>query len=127
MVHATTPIAGESVIVAKKSLDVLAPRFTFGYLPRRIVLSGQSWSERGSGDMKGDRPGADAARTSADRLALALEEAGFDVGQEFPALHDAVGRQGTAVVRVGDISPAVADRLSAVLAGVENPEGYVDT
>ncbi|MFC6568612.1 hypothetical protein [Actinoplanes utahensis] len=77
--------------------------------------------------MKGDRPGADAARTSADRLALALEEAGFDVGQEFPALHDAVGRQGTAVVRVGDISPAVADRLSAVLAGVENPEGYVDT
>ncbi|GAA4955880.1 hypothetical protein [Actinoplanes utahensis] len=65
----------------------------------------------------GDAPGEEAARRSTDRLALALEEAGFDVGQEFPALHHAVGRRGAAVVRIGDISPAVADRLSEVLAG----------
>ncbi|BCJ50427.1 hypothetical protein Asp14428_19020 [Actinoplanes sp. NBRC 14428] len=63
----------------------------------------------------------EAARRSADRLALALEDAGFDVGQEFPALHDAIGKQGAAVVRVGDVSPPVADRLAAVLASASAP------
>ena len=61
------------------------------------------------------RADQEAARRSADRLALALEEAGFDVGQEFPALYDAINKQGNAAVRVGDVSPSVADRLSAVL------------
>jgi hypothetical protein len=56
------------------------------------------------------------AQRSADRLALALEDVGFDVGQEFPALHDAIGRQGAAVVRLGDVSPASADRLADVLS-----------
>jgi hypothetical protein len=56
------------------------------------------------------------ARGATDRLALALEDAGFDVGQDFPALHDAVGRQGLAVVRVGDVRPSVADRLAAVVS-----------
>ncbi|GAA0532597.1 hypothetical protein GCM10010172_11710 [Paractinoplanes ferrugineus] len=60
---------------------------------------------------------AEAARSSADRLALALEHAGFDVGQEFPALSDAIGHRGTAVVRIGDVLPAVADRLAAALRG----------
>jgi hypothetical protein len=55
------------------------------------------------------------AQSSADHLALALEDAGFDVGQEFPALHDAIGRQGFAVVRIGDVQPAVAKRLAAAL------------
>ncbi len=64
-----------------------------------------------------DRAGEAAARRSADRLALALENAGFDVGQEFPALHDAIGRQGFAVVRLGDVRPAVANRLASALAG----------
>jgi hypothetical protein len=64
-----------------------------------------------------DRAGEAVARRSADRLALALEDAGFDVGQEFPALHDAIGRQGSAVVRIGDVRPAVADRLAAALSG----------
>lgn len=61
--------------------------------------------------------GADqaAARRAVDRLAVALEEAGFDVGQEFPALHDAVGRRGSAVVRIGDVEPSIADRLSSAL------------
>jgi hypothetical protein len=57
-----------------------------------------------------------AARGAADRLALALEDVGFDVGQDFPALHDAIGRQGFAVVRVGDVSPSVADRLSTIVS-----------
>lgn len=56
------------------------------------------------------------ARGAADHLALALEEAGFDVGQDFPALYDAIGRQGFAVVRLGDVRPAVADRLAAVVS-----------
>ncbi len=63
----------------------------------------------------------EAAQRSADRLAVALEDAGFDVGQEFPALHDAIGRRGDPVVRVGDISPPVADRLAAVLASASQP------
>jgi hypothetical protein len=56
------------------------------------------------------------AQRSADRLALALEDAGFDVGQDFPALHDAIGRQGLPVVRFGDVRPSTADRLAAVLS-----------
>jgi hypothetical protein len=64
---------------------------------------------------RGDREDQESARRSADRLALALEDAGFDVGQEFPALHDAIGRQGAAVVRIGDVWPTVADRLAAAL------------
>ena len=62
-----------------------------------------------------DRADGTGAQGSADGLALALEDVGFDVGQEFPALHDAIGRQGSAVVRIGDVQPAVADRLSAIL------------
>lgn len=58
---------------------------------------------------------ANAARSSADRLALALEDAGFDVGHEFPELSDAPGRRGSPVVRIGDVLPAVADRLADAL------------
>jgi hypothetical protein len=70
----------------------------------------------GQAAMTGDKgAGQAAARRSADRLALALEEVGFDVGQEFPVLHDAMGRRGSAVVRIGDVQPAVADRLASAL------------
>ena len=62
-----------------------------------------------------DRAAESDAQRATDRLALALEDSGFDVGQEFPALHDAIGRQGVAVVRIGDVLPAVADRLAAVV------------
>lgn len=58
---------------------------------------------------------AEPARSSADRLALALEDAGFDVGQEFPTLSDAIGHKGIPVVRIGDVLPAVADRLADAL------------
>ncbi|MEV6304643.1 hypothetical protein AB0M02_34900 [Actinoplanes sp. NPDC051861] len=62
-----------------------------------------------------ERAGEEVAQESADRLALAFEDAGFDVGQDFPALHDAIGRAGDPVVRIGDVRPAVADRLAAAL------------
>ncbi|WP_433375121.1 hypothetical protein ACQPZX_05345 [Actinoplanes sp. CA-142083] len=55
------------------------------------------------------------ARRAADHLALALEEVGFDVGQDFPSLQDTLGRRGLPVVRVGDISPEIADRLAVAL------------
>lgn len=70
-----------------------------------------------------DARGEDAARAAADRLALALEDAGFDVGQELPSLRDALGRQGSAVVHIGDVVPAVADRLAAALVGGARPRG----
>jgi hypothetical protein len=63
-----------------------------------------------------DRDTQAGAQRSADHLALALEDVGIDVGQEFPALHDAIGRQGYAVVRLGDVCPATADRLASVLS-----------
>jgi hypothetical protein len=63
-----------------------------------------------------DRAAETEAQQATDRLALALEDAGFDVGQEFPALHDAIGRQGVGVVRVGDVRPSIADRLAAVVS-----------
>jgi hypothetical protein len=66
--------------------------------------------------MTSDRASEAEAQQSADRLALALEDAGFDVGPEFPALHNAIGRSGSAVVRLGDISPPTADRLATVLS-----------
>ncbi|MEV4535393.1 hypothetical protein AB0J82_16335 [Asanoa sp. NPDC049518] len=63
-----------------------------------------------------DRGEAAGAQTSVDRLAIALEDVGFDVGQEFSELHDTIGRHGIAVVRLGDIGPATADRLALVLS-----------
>jgi hypothetical protein len=66
------------------------------------------------------------ARSSVDRLALALEDAGFDVGQEFPALHDAIGYQGQPVVRIGDVVPSVADRLATALINGLQSEEVVD-
>ncbi len=67
--------------------------------------------------MTSDGPATDAdAQRSADHLALALEDVGFDVGQDFPVLHDAVGRQGLPVVRLGDVRPLTAGRLADVLS-----------
>jgi len=62
------------------------------------------------------RPTEAEAQRSADRLAVALEDVGFDVGQEFPALYNAIGRQGFAVVLLGDVRPSTADRLAEVLS-----------
>jgi hypothetical protein len=55
------------------------------------------------------------AQRSADRLALALEDVGFDVGQEFPTLRGEVGAGGEPFVEVGRVSRATAARLSVIL------------
>lgn len=78
-------------------------------------------------DRSRDSSGAVAQR-SADRLALALEEVGFDVGRAFPMLGSGPDRSGAPYVELGRVSPSVADQLSAVLAraaqhGVMTAEG----
>jgi len=60
-------------------------------------------------------PEADA-RQSADRLALALEDVGFDVGRAFPLLRVGQDRAGVPVVDLGRVSPSVASQLSTVLS-----------
>jgi hypothetical protein len=60
-------------------------------------------------------PEADAQR-SADRLALALEDVGFDVGRAFPMLGDGLSRDGAPVVELGRVSATVAAGLSTVLS-----------
>ena len=66
--------------------------------------------------MRWDRATEAEAQQSADRLALALEDVGFDVGQDFPSLHDGTGRLGSPVVRLGDVRPSTADRLACLLS-----------
>lgn len=70
--------------------------------------------------------GTPQAQEAADRLALALEDAGFDVGRLFPMLTGGLDRNGAAVVMLGDVTPAVASHLAAVLTraaqlGVSQP------
>ena len=55
------------------------------------------------------------AQRAADALALALEEAGFDVGRTFPSLLGVVALNGTPMVELGGITAAVATRLAEVL------------
>lgn len=55
------------------------------------------------------------AQQAADRLALALEDVGFDVGRLFPALTGTVARNGDAIVELGAVIPAVASHLAVVL------------
>lgn len=66
-----------------------------------------------------EHAGGISARAATDRLALALEDAGFDVGRDFPALADAVARDGSPVVRVGDVQPAIANQLAALIEATE--------
>jgi Ni,Fe-hydrogenase III small subunit len=55
------------------------------------------------------------AQRTADILALALEDAGFDVGRHFPLLTGALNRDGEAVVILGPVTPAVAEQLARIL------------
>jgi hypothetical protein len=57
-----------------------------------------------------------AAQRSADQLALALEDAGFDVGREFPMLRGGLGSDGSPVVEIGRITASVAARLTEWLS-----------
>jgi hypothetical protein len=61
-----------------------------------------------------------AARITTDRLAIALEEVGFDVGREFPALAHEVSHEGAPIVNLGRVTAPVADRLRRLLL---RPEG----
>jgi hypothetical protein len=60
------------------------------------------------------------ARIAADRLAIALEEAGFDVGREFAGLGHRVDASGTPSVNLGHVAASVAARLAELLL---RPEG----
>ena len=57
---------------------------------------------------------ATAQRTT-DRLALALEEVGFDVGRAFPMLRSCVDREDLSVIELGRVTEEVAASLSALL------------
>ena len=67
--------------------------------------------------MTSDRATEADAQRSADRLALALEDAGFDVGQDVPgaARRDRLERLGRRPARRPS-SPTTADRLAGVLS-----------
>ncbi|WP_432831436.1 hypothetical protein [Dactylosporangium sp. CA-092794] len=60
--------------------------------------------------------GREDAQQAADALALALEEAGLDVGRAFPLLHAAIGRDGAPAVEIGHLAPAVAGQLADLIA-----------
>ena len=55
------------------------------------------------------------AQQAADRLALALEEVGFDVGVAFPGLRGLLDVSGTPAVYLGSVASAVSSALSAFL------------
>jgi hypothetical protein len=55
------------------------------------------------------------AQRSADRLALALEDVGFDVGVAFPMLQGGVDRGGAPIVDLGRVAESVASRLTKIL------------
>jgi hypothetical protein len=56
------------------------------------------------------------AQGAADRLALTLEDVGFDVGVSFPGLHGAPDKSGRPTVYLGNVTSEVASNLSAFLA-----------
>jgi hypothetical protein len=55
------------------------------------------------------------AQQAADRLALALEEVGFDVGVAFPGLRGLLDVSGTPAVYLGSVTSAVSSDLSSFL------------
>jgi hypothetical protein len=57
---------------------------------------------------------------AADRLALALEGAGFDVGVDFPSLRSGWDESGAPGVQVGAVTYAVAAELAMFLEDAVN-------
>ena len=55
------------------------------------------------------------AQRAADRLALALEEVGFDVGRVFPSLRGMLDHHDAPTVELGRIDASQAGHLSDVL------------
>ncbi|GAB7040205.1 MULTISPECIES: hypothetical protein [Catenuloplanes] len=64
-------------------------------------------------------PSKEAAAQATDRLATSLEEAGFDVGRDFPDLAAIMTLGYGPPVRVGRISIDTAARLCDLLARVQ--------
>jgi hypothetical protein len=62
----------------------------------------------------------DSAQDAADLLAIALEEAGFDVGVDFPGLRSGWDESGAHGVRLGTVTCAVAAELTTLLVGAAN-------
>jgi hypothetical protein len=56
------------------------------------------------------------SQRAADRLAVALEELGFDVGVAFPWLRSGTDEFGAPTVDLGSMSPTVASELAVVLS-----------
>jgi hypothetical protein len=56
------------------------------------------------------------AQRSADRLALALEDVGFDVGRTFPALRSGLDHERRPIVELGRVTATVASGLANVLS-----------
>jgi hypothetical protein len=120
--------------IAKKSQDVLGTWFNTRASSAKAVLDGALWRTVGvgyesampvqtrvSGPLVAQEPPKDSAfeavaQRSADRLALALEDVGFDVGRAFPLLQSGVDRDGTPIVELGRVTEEVASRLSTVLS-----------
>ncbi|WP_238006157.1 hypothetical protein KZZ52_51555 [Dactylosporangium sp. AC04546] len=59
--------------------------------------------------------GHQAARRATDALAVALEEAGFDVGRAYPELRTTIDQTGAARVESGPMEPATAVQLAELL------------
>jgi hypothetical protein len=57
------------------------------------------------------------AQDTADHVATALEDVGFDVGREFPMLRSGMNIHGSPTVDLGRVSITVADRIITVLKG----------
>jgi len=136
-------VRGYGVSIAKKSRDVLGTRFRSHRRASRLLVGGMPrWPVGGDASSSGGRPemtvdgtamvarepssGSDpdvVAQWSADRLALALEDVGFDVGREFPMLRGRVDGDGLPVVEMGRVTATVAAQLATVLSLVDGPHG----
>ncbi|WP_117209487.1 hypothetical protein [Allorhizocola rhizosphaerae] len=69
-------------------------------------------------DEQGSLAGSDErdVQQVADRLALALEDVGFDVGRAFPMLTSGSGPDGVGFVQLGRVTRGVASDLASVLS-----------
>lgn len=84
--------------------------------PDQHVPSEREWVPMAADESQSDPDAEALAHSAADRLALTLEEVGFDVGMTFPGLHGTSDRSGTPTVHLGSVTPAVAMDLAEFLA-----------
>lgn len=102
--------------------------FSYGERGRKLVLDQGSRREASAVMVEQDTSAEARAQQSADGLALALEDVGFDVGRSFPMLRGWVDREGAALIELGCVTELVATQLTGVLLraaqlGVRLPTG----